>query len=121
MQQVNRFARFWDMIGNSGRFANTLPILLGDQPFERFIQLSEQLYQRAGSSWKIALKRQFELVFVILTEHFEEEAGTVKQALSLDYDRNQIKGIPAYEANNLTPKQKRVGTANKRQQLHQIN
>ena len=121
MQQVNRFARFWDMIGNSGRFANTLPILLGDQPFERFIQLSEQLYQRAGSSWKIALKRQFELVFVILTEHFEEEAGTVKHALSLDYDRNQIKGIPAYEANNLTPKQKRVGTANKRQQLHQIN
>ncbi|MDG1688561.1 MAG: hypothetical protein P8J13_06470 [Gammaproteobacteria bacterium] len=41
MQIANRFARFWDMIGNSGRFANTLPIILSERPFQRFLQLSD--------------------------------------------------------------------------------
>lgn len=119
MQVVNRFARFWDMIGNSGRFSHTLPLILADQPFQRFMQLSEQLYQRAGSSWKIALKRQFELIFDILTEHFEQDITSVKSALAVDYERSQVKGLPAYEALTQLPKQKRTGTANKRQQLHQ--
>jgi radical SAM superfamily enzyme YgiQ (UPF0313 family) len=121
MQIVNRFARFWDMIGNSGRFANTLPFILKDQPFQRFLQLSEQLYQLAGSSWKIALKRQFELIFIILTEHFDEDVVTVKDMLSVDYERSKLKGMPAYEVSNHVPKQKRTGTANKRQQLHQLH
>jgi len=121
MQIVNRFARFWDMIGNSGRFANTLPIILKEQPFQRFLQLSEQLYQRAGSSWKISLKRQFELIFIILTEHFDEDIATVKDMLYVDYKRSKLKGIPAYEVSKHAPKQKRTGTANKRQQLHQLH
>ncbi len=29
MQQIQRFARYWDLIGNSGDFARTLPWLLG--------------------------------------------------------------------------------------------
>jgi len=121
MQIVNRFARFWDMIGNSGRFANTLPFILKGQPFQRFSQLSEQLYQLAGSSWKIALKRQFELIFIILTEQLNEDVSTVKQVLSLDYERSKLKGIPAYQLTNPVTKQKRTGTANKRQQLHQVH
>jgi radical SAM superfamily enzyme YgiQ (UPF0313 family) len=121
MQVVNRFARFWDMIGNSGRFANTLPMILKDQPFQRFLQLSEQLYQLAGSSWKITLKRQFELIFTILTEQMNEDVTAVKQGLAIDYERSKLKGRPAYELTNLVPKQKRTGTANKRQQLHQLH
>lgn len=121
MQRVNRFARFWDMIGNSGRFSATLPLILSDQPFQRFLVLSEQFYQLAGSSWKIALKRQFELIYIILTEHFAEQEATVKAALTIDYDRSQLKGVPAYDLTHSTPKQKRKGTANKRQQLHQMH
>ena len=121
MQIVNRFARFWDMIGNSGRFANTLPIILKEQPFQRFLQLSEQLYQRAGSSWKITLKRQFELIYTILTDHFSEDISNVKSLLAIDYQRSKLKGVPAYELSNPVPKQKRTGTANKRQQLHQLH
>ena len=37
MQRVNRFARFWDMIANSGRFKNTLPLILADDAFARFL------------------------------------------------------------------------------------
>jgi radical SAM superfamily enzyme YgiQ (UPF0313 family) len=119
MQRVNRLARFWDMIANSGRFSSTLPLILADSPFERFIQLSDQLYQLAGSSWKISLKRQFELIYVILTTHFEQDTVVVKDALTQDYQRNKIKGLPNYEQPDQMTKAPRTGTANKRQQLHQ--
>jgi len=118
MQQVNRFARYWDMIGNSGRFANTLPLILADQPFERFMTLSDSLHHLAGSSWKIALKRLFEFVYTILTEQLELNIDTVKQALALDYARAKLKGIPIYEQLNAKPKEKKSGKANKRQRMH---
>lgn len=118
MQRVNRFARFWDMIGNSGRFANTLPLILADQPFERFLLLSDSLYGLAGSTWKIALKRLFELIYTVLTTEFELSPEQVKEALSVDYERAKIKGLPSYEKQTPLTKVVRTGTANKRQRLH---
>ncbi|MDH5358195.1 MAG: DUF4080 domain-containing protein [Gammaproteobacteria bacterium] len=118
MQRVNRFARYWDMIGNSGRFSNTLPLILADQPFKRFMQLSDTLYERADSTWKIALKRLFELLYTILTDDFELSADTVKHHLSLDYSRAKIKGVPSYELTVETHKIKKQGTPNKRQLMH---
>ncbi len=44
MQRVRRFARYWDLIANSGRFPRTLPLLLGDAPFDRFMALADWLY-----------------------------------------------------------------------------
>ncbi len=119
MQRVNRFARYWDMIGNSGRFTNTLPLILAEQPFENFMQLSDALHQLAGSSWKIALKRLFELIYTILTEQIFLSEETVKQALALDYSRAKLKGVPAYELDSPAQKQKKQGVANKRQLSHQ--
>lgn len=118
MQRVNRFARFWDMLGNSGRFSHSLPLILGDQPFKHFMQLSDSLYLRAGSSWKIALKRLFELVYVILTEDFNLSSNVVKKQLAIDYARAKIKGIPDYEQDKPIVKVARIGVANKRQLAH---
>jgi len=118
MQRINRFARFWDMVANSGRFADTLPLILADQPFERFLQLSDALYQQAGSTWKIALKRLFELIYTVLTNEFKLEAEQVKQQLALDYTRAKVKGIPDYERIVQLKKVVRTGTANKRQRSH---
>ncbi len=118
MQRVNRFARFWDMLGNSGRFSHSLPLILADQPFKHFMQLSDSLYLRAGSSWKIALKRLFELVYVILTEDFNLSSNVVKKQLAIDYARAKIKGIPDYEQDKPIVKVARIGVANKRQLAH---
>ncbi|MEO0367878.1 MAG: DUF4080 domain-containing protein, partial [Pseudomonadota bacterium] len=52
MQRMNRFARFWDMLANSGRFAETLPILLTNKPFARFLVVSDSFYARAGRTHK---------------------------------------------------------------------
>jgi len=117
MQRVNRFARFWDMIGNSGRFHQTLPLILSDDPFQRFLQLSDQLYSLAGSTWKISLKRIFELLYAVLIGRMEIEAEIAKQALTLDYQHSGQKGRlelygRQFEAIG------RTGVANKRQQKH---
>ncbi|GAB4303812.1 MAG: B12-binding domain-containing radical SAM protein [Methylophaga sp.] len=119
MQRVNRFARFWDMIGNSGRFLNTLPLILGDAPFDRFMRLSDKLYALAGRSHKIALKRLFEMIYVVLTDEFGMPVDRVKSQLKLDYARAEIKGLPDYEKLPGLTRKSRAGVANKRQLYHQ--
>ncbi len=118
MQRVNRFARFWDMIGNSGRFINTLPLILGEQPFNRFMQLSDRLYELAGQSYKINLRRLFEMIYVVMTEELDIEPERVKAQLKLDYARANIKGVPDYEKLPSLSKKTKTGVANKRQMQH---
>ena len=117
MQRMNRFARFWDMIGNSGRFRETLPLMLGDSPFNRFLLLSDYLYEMAGGSWKISLKRIFELLYSILSKELELDPIILRQMLLLDYRRSGQKGLPDFEEATRfdTPKS---GKANKRQLMH---
>ncbi len=117
MQRVNRFARFWDMIANSGRFKNTLPIILQDNPFNRFLQFSDALYRATGSTWKISLRRQFELIFPILTEQMSCDAGQVRQMLIMDFQRSGEKAAPVFDE-SVRKLAKRNGVANKRQKQH---
>ncbi len=64
MPRVSRFARYWDLIANSGRFRKTLPLLLAEHlpdcedgaaspalvrtgsPFHAFLEFSDWLWQR---------------------------------------------------------------------------
>jgi len=62
MQRLVRFARYWDMIANSGRFANTLKAILADAPFANFMALADWLYAKAGATHRIALERLVALV-----------------------------------------------------------
>ena len=62
MQRLVRFARYWDMIANSGRFANSLPMILATSPFDRFMALSDWLFERTDATHRIALERLAVLV-----------------------------------------------------------
>jgi hypothetical protein len=106
------------MIGNSGRFINTLPLILGDQPFKRFMLLSDKLYALAGQSYKINLRRLFEMIFVVMNEELDIQADRVKAQLKLDYARANIKGVPDYEKLPSLTKKTKSGIANKRQMQH---
>ena len=114
MQSVNRFARYWDMIGNSGRFRNTLPIILGASAFNNFMSLSNSLYQREGATWKISQKRLFALLFSILTEEMRLAEQEVLSALKKDYENS---GEKASFEKVIIPRVKelKTGIANKRQ------
>jgi len=117
MQRLNRFARFWDLIGNSGRFPQTLPLILGDQPFERFLRFSDTLYVLTGSTWKIALKRLFELTFQALLEEFQLPAERLEQALTADFVRSGEKGKLQLTASTESVTAK-AHVGNKRQQQY---
>ncbi len=62
MQRVVRFARYWDLVANSGRFATTLPYLLGDAPFDQFMAFSDWIYGQTDATHRIALDRLAKLV-----------------------------------------------------------
>ena len=120
LQRVNRFARFWDMIGNSGRFNNTRPLMLGDQPFANFLQLSDSLYRLAGSSWKISLRRQFTLIFEALTVDRGLQPARVRALLEADFACSGQKGRLTLDSPQLEMVSS-TGVANKRQRQHQRN
>ncbi len=115
MQRVNRFARYWDMIANSGRFKNTLPLILGDSPFENFIELSDSLYQSAGSTWKIALQRLFILLLDIVSERDDVDKEQLIGSLASDYERCGEKTSFDFLLKKKV-KSSRTGVANRRQQ-----
>lgn len=62
MQRLVRFARYWDMVANSGRFANTLPVMLADDPFARFMAFSDWIFANTDATHRIALDRLAALV-----------------------------------------------------------
>jgi radical SAM superfamily enzyme YgiQ (UPF0313 family) len=62
MQRLVRFARYWDLVANSGRFANTIHQLLGAAPFENFMAFSDWMYTRTDATHRIALDRLANLV-----------------------------------------------------------
>ena len=57
MQQLVRFARYWDLVANSGRFSNTLPVLLGSTPFANFMRFSNWLFRNVDATNRIALEK----------------------------------------------------------------
>jgi len=62
MQRLVRFARYWDLVANSGRFANTVKHMLGDAPFDNFMAFSDWMYTRTDATHRIALDRLAKLV-----------------------------------------------------------
>ena len=49
MQKLRRFARYWDLVGNSGNFVETTPLIwTNGTPFQAFLRWSEWLFARIG-------------------------------------------------------------------------
>ena len=120
LQRVNRFARFWDMIGNSGRFPNTVKLIMGNNPFHHFMQLTDNLYDTEGSSWKISLRRLFKMLYQQLIHVLNLDDQLVFEQLELDFIHCKEKGHLATLL-NMQSKTNKAGNRNKRQKQHQTN
>ena len=92
MQAMNRFARFWDMIANSGRFNHSLGLLLADDPFARFWALSQYLYQHSQQTHQIALPRLFVLIHQAGLTVLNIPQAELEAALIEDYALTGQKG-----------------------------
>lgn len=95
VQRISRFARFWDLIGNSGRFTQALPLVLAEAPtsaFARFLALADWLYAETGATHQIALERLFDLVYRWLISDGAVAIETAQAAILADYQRSGSKG-----------------------------
>jgi radical SAM superfamily enzyme YgiQ (UPF0313 family) len=96
LRRLERFARYWDLIGNAGRFRHSRPLLLGDDPFGRFMTLSDWLFAAAGQTHRIALERLFALVYRGLIEALGVVEPAARAALTEDYRSGGAKGYPTF-------------------------
>jgi radical SAM superfamily enzyme YgiQ (UPF0313 family) len=88
MQRLRRFARYWDLIANSGNFRETSPLVWRDgSPFRSFLALGDWIYAETGQTHAIALARLAELIFRHLTEVRGHSASDVAETLWRDYQR----------------------------------
>jgi radical SAM superfamily enzyme YgiQ (UPF0313 family) len=93
MQRMRRFAKYWDLIGNSGNFLETTLLIWAEResPFIAFSQISEWLYSRIGKTDSIALVRLMEFVFKYLVDEKRLDAARVANSLWQDYRRSGIR------------------------------
>jgi len=89
MQRMRRFARYWDLVANSGNFLETTPLLWknNSSPFAAFMNFSEWLYAQIGRQHSIALANLAELLFQFLTAQINLPATEVAQILWRDWQR----------------------------------
>ena len=93
MQRINRFARYWEMIGNSGRFKYALPHILSDKPFDDFMAITEWIFNKTGQIHKINLKKLFELISQSVEALFPEKHQLVISKIELDYHASKLKSL----------------------------
>ena len=141
MQRIARFARYWEMIGNSGRFRGALPLLLGeaptgpaadgpfnaaqdgsfdraqDRPFSRFMRFADWLFARTGKTHEIALERLVALVREFLTTQLAVEPALAAEVLQRDYEASGAKGRLAFVEKGVRPGGPR--SASERRRLRQ--
>ena len=109
MQRVARFARYWDLVANSGRFRSTLPVLLGPGDrhqdagparggarFERFMAFCDWLALRTDDSARLSAENLYEAVHAWLLASRGCERDAVDALLSSDYAASGLHGRPAF-------------------------
>jgi hypothetical protein len=62
MQRMQRFARYWDMFANSGRFNTQIKQLLEGSPFKHMMAFADWLYASTDATHRLSLTRQEQLL-----------------------------------------------------------
>ena len=98
MQKLRRIARYWDLVGNSGNFVETTPLIWSAtaRPFSSFMRWSDWLHDCTGRTDGIALVRLMELLFEFLTEELDLSPQHVAEALWRDYQHGGRNDKPAF-------------------------
>jgi radical SAM superfamily enzyme YgiQ (UPF0313 family) len=132
MQRLRRFARYWDLAGNSGNFVESTPLIwsassprpsppsateervtggperMGVPPFHAFLRFSDWLHARTGRTDGIALVRLMELLFEFLTGELKLDAKPVAETLWRDYQRGGRHDKPTFLKDFLSTEEKVV-------------
>ena len=98
MQRLRRFARYWDVVANSGQFSGTLRLLWRDDgsPFAEFLCFSDWLHTRLRRTHQIALHVMAQALFDYLVRVKACNEALAARTLEGDWHR-----VPSREALNL--------------------
>lgn len=98
MQRVRRFARFWDLFGNSGNFPRTLGALWadGNSPFRQFLAFSDWIHSTLGRTHAIPLNTLAEILRRYLSEVRSQNADQIDSLLREDYAAAGRNDIPKW-------------------------
>ena len=122
MQRLRRFARYWDLVGNSGNFNATLPLIWSvgrasaraevavckdrlagtfappsqPSPFHAFLRFSDWLYAKISRTDSIALARLMELLFEFLTRELALDPKQVAETFWQDCQRTGRRDAPNF-------------------------
>jgi radical SAM superfamily enzyme YgiQ (UPF0313 family) len=119
LQRLARFARYWDLVGNSGRFSRTLPLLLEDAPFERFLTWSDWSYARLGKAHGIATEHLYECLHDWLSTRGTGTAA--RDALLADYETSGARGRLSFAATRtIPPPSRKAGAATPTRQARHL-
>ena len=123
MQALRRFAKYWDLYYNSGRFVGAMQLLLeGDSAFAQFRAFAAWLHDEVGRSHGIALQRQIALVARYLHEVRGFDGTRVRDILVADYQRSggrdALPWLVATHDSSERPASVRRGRGTSRQDRH---
>ena len=125
IQNMKRFARFWDIYYNSGNFKHTMELLKQNGAiYENFKNLSLWIYEQTDSTYKISLERQGELLFEFLTCKLQLAKEIVAKAMLEDTLKIKGRSVASYLKPYHTPSKNDINIKNsnfnKRQTKHVI-
>jgi radical SAM superfamily enzyme YgiQ (UPF0313 family) len=127
VQRIHRFARYWDLVANSGRFTRTLQLLLTPgSAFANFLHFSDWLWQATGKTHAFAFEKLLDLLYQHLAQVRAIPEAQVLATLLADYRASGAKGKPTClgpalaAARTPEPKERQglIATQNKRQIRH---
>jgi len=96
VQRFTRLARYWDLLANSGRFKQTLPMLLaGPSPFAAFLALSDWLWKSTGKTSGLTPENLVDGLFAYLSGVIGLDSESVRQVLLADYLTSGARANPA--------------------------
>jgi radical SAM superfamily enzyme YgiQ (UPF0313 family) len=124
MMEIKRFARYWDLISNSGNFKNTVALFWENKtPFQGFMEFSLWLYRTTGKTHTFSLNRLAQLIYTWLTEVENFEKEIVVGSILDDYKRVGRTSIPAFMQLSKKQNSSKLNSSNYagRQKRHQPN
>ena len=95
MQRFTRLARYWDLVANSGRFGQTLALLMqGASPFAAFMAFSDWLWQTTGKTTGLTPEELVDALFAYLTLKRQADLQATREALLTDYLQSGARASP---------------------------
>ncbi len=105
LERFTRFARYWDLLANSGRFSRTLALLLdapdgaraaeaGHSPFQAFWDFAEWLWRTTGQTSGLSPEHLVDALFDYLSRAGALAAPSVQAALLADYMASGARAQP---------------------------